>query len=65
MKSSGNSTVKSIIIMTTKLIKNCFGGVPYESPSTNPIAMKNEGVLCASGEFTIQKFEHDDETLNF
>lgn len=51
--------------MTTKLIKNCFGGVPYESPSTYPIAMKNEGVVCASGEFTIQKFEHDDEMLNF
>ena len=48
MKSSGNSTVKSIIIMTTKLNEKRFDGVAYVTPSILSLDIKNEGVLCGS-----------------
>lgn len=48
MKSSGNSTVKSIIIMTTKLNEKRFDGVAYVTPSISSLDIKSEGVLCGS-----------------
>lgn len=51
--------------MTTKLNEKRFDGVAYVTPSILSLDIKSEGILCASGEFTIQSFENDAETLNF
>lgn len=51
--------------MTTKLNEKHFDGVAYVTPSIFPLDIKSEGILCASGEFSIKSFEYDDEILNF
>ncbi len=37
----------------------------YEAPSLKTLDIQSEGVLCASGAFTINKWEDDGESLEF
>lgn len=41
------------------------GSLTYESPAVNVLDVMSEGVLCASGEFSIGDWENDDESLDF
>ena len=37
----------------------------YEAPSLKTLDIMSEGVLCASGDFSIGDWENDDESLDF
>ena len=37
----------------------------YEAPSLKTLDIQSEGVLCASGAFTINDWENDGESLEF
>jgi hypothetical protein len=50
-----------MIKLTTK---NC-GEVLYDAPSVNVLDVQSEGLLCASGAFTIKNWEDDSESLDF
>jgi hypothetical protein len=41
------------------------GGQPYEAPSVTPLDILSEGLLCQSGEFTLEDWENDNESLDF
>ena len=46
--------------------KNAWGGVSYyETPLVKTLDILSEGVLCASGAFTINDWENDGESLEF
>lgn len=42
-----------------------LSGSSYESPAVRVLDIMSEGVLCASGEFSIGDWENDDESLDF
>ena len=44
---------------------NTRGVQTYETPSVTTLEVLSEGVLCASGDFRIQDWENDDESLDF
>ena len=46
----------------TETLRN---GQAYSAPSITVFAAFPEGVLCASGDFTINEFVRDDDALNF
>ena len=58
-KATTNST---LYIMKKTNIILCGG---YESPAVNVLDVMSEGVLCASGDFSIGDWEKDDESLDF
>ena len=37
----------------------------YETPQLKTLDIMSEGVLCASGDFSIGDWENDDESLDF
>ena len=37
----------------------------YETPTVKELDILSEGVLCASGNFSIGDWENDDESLDF
>ena len=37
----------------------------YETPQLKTLDITSEGVLCASGDFSISDWENDDESLDF
>ena len=37
----------------------------YVTPSMKTLEIMSEGVLCASGDFSIGDWENDDESLDF
>ena len=37
----------------------------YVAPVMKAIEIRSEGLLCQSGEFSIQSLSHDEEQLNF
>ena len=41
------------------------GGQPYEAPSVTPLDILSEGLLCQSGEFKLNDWENDNESLDF
>ena len=46
--------------------KMTFEGVSaYETPSVKTLEVQSEGVLCGSGNFGINKWENDGESLDF
>ncbi len=46
--------------------KMMFGAVStYVTPSMKTLEIMSEGVLCASGDFSIGDWENDDESLDF
>lgn len=49
-------------MVTSKLIQ---GVSAYETPSVKELNIMSEGVLCASGNFSIGDWENDDESLDF
>lgn len=51
--------------MTLKSNKNAAQGACYVAPEAVELDLRSEGVLCASGEFSISSFINDDETLSF
>ena len=40
-------------------------GLSYETPSVTSLDILSEGLLCQSGEFKLNDWENDDESLNF
>ena len=44
---------------------NTRGGQTYETPSVTTLEVLSEGVLCASGAFSIKDWENDGESLDF
>lgn len=50
--------------MTLNNSKN-WEGASYETPSVKTLEVLSEGVLCASGAFTINDWENDGESLDF
>ena len=44
---------------------NTRGVQTYETPSVTTLEVLSEGVLCASGDFTIKDWENDGESLDF
>lgn len=51
--------------MTVKSNKNAAQGACYVAPKAVELDLRSEGVLCASGEFSISSFVHEEETLSF
>ena len=45
--------------------KKILGEVSYETPQVKTLDVMSEGVLCASGDFSIGDWENDDESLDF
>lgn len=48
--------------------KNTWGGVSYETPLVTTLDVLSEGVLCSSGELTINDWQRDNtdgDILNF
>ena len=45
--------------------KSCESVSTYEAPSVKSLDIMSEGVLCASGDFSISDWENDDESLDF
>lgn len=37
----------------------------YETPTVTTLEVLSEGVLCASGDFSINDWENDDDSLDF
>jgi hypothetical protein len=60
LKTTTNSTLN--IMKQTNII---LCGSSYESPAVRLLDIMSEGVLCASGEFSIGDWENDDESLDF
>lgn len=44
---------------------NTRGAQTYETPSVTTLEVLSEGVLCASGNFSINDWENDDDSLDF
>lgn len=44
---------------------NEMNTIQYESPSFEIIELRSEGVLCQSGNFTLPKWEYDNEEQDF
>lgn len=59
------STKKNTIIMTTKTI--CGERLNYVSPALEVLDIKNEGVLCQSGEgtITIGNWQNNGQSIEF
>ena len=46
--------------------KMMFGAAStYETPQLKTLDITSEGVLCASGDFSISDWEKDDDVLDF
>lgn len=45
--------------------KSCEGVSTYETPSVKSLDIMSEGVLCASGDFSIGDWENDNDGLDF
>ena len=54
-----------IYITMTKNNSMNLEGMSYETPSVNVLNVQSEGVLCASGGFSIKDWETDDDSLDF
>lgn len=44
---------------------NTRGVQTYETPSVTTLEVLSEGVLCGSGNFGINDWENDDDSLDF
>ena len=51
--------------MVIKLTENQSREPLYVTPAIKSLDIMSEGVLCASGDFSISDWENDDESLDF
>lgn len=52
-------------IMNTNNKNNVWAVETYETPTIATLNIQSEGVLCGSGEFGINDWENDSESLDF